>query len=536
MTIDGTGSQLAVTTGTFPGFAHQVGNGLGQVASLTFSDNATGSFVSIDPTTLFVGRNDGTGTLDVLSGAELTLQDFNIAAENGTGTAIVSINGAGSTITQIEGHNLDIGLASGTTGTLNIENGGVYNASYTGTLNIHTTGTLNANGGTFNVTPKHAMANQVGKAGGTLTTAGAVTIDSGTVQILGGRGGNGQMMPPSGATGGVGGSFVVTGGSVTVSGTGVLSTQGGNGGSAPFGKPGGLGGEGGTIAVTSGTLTLNYGLISTAGGNGGIGGAGAEDGAQGARGTIDIAGGTFNINGGEVITGTIEHPGAGVFNFNAGTLHVETFNGQLDQDGGTLAPGSSPGITIVSGNYNLNAGSLAIEIGGLISGSEYDHISVTGALALGLTSVLDVSLINSYIPGLGDSFDILDFGSITGSFNAINLPTLGGGLDWDTSNLLIDGTLSVVSTALDGDLDGDGFVGINDLNIVLGNWNQNVPPANPLADPSGDGFVGIDDLNTVLGNWNAGTPPAAANIPEPGSILILTMGGLGLVMRLRCSM
>ncbi len=63
--------------------------------------------------------------------------------------------------------------------------------------------------------------------------------------------------------------------------------------------------------------------------------------------------------------------------------------------------------------------------------------------------------------------------------------------------------------ALPGDLDGDGFVGINDLNIVLANWNQNVPPANPLADPSGDGFVGIDDLNEVLGNWNAGTPPAA---------------------------
>ncbi|MEZ6192944.1 MAG: hypothetical protein R3C45_16855 [Phycisphaerales bacterium] len=28
-----------------------------------------------------------------------------------------------------------------------------------------------------------------------------------------------------------------------------------------------------------------------------------------------------------------------------------------------------------------------------------------------------------------------------------------------------------------GDLDGDGFVGITDLNIVLGNWNQNVTPA-----------------------------------------------------------
>ncbi len=77
---------------------------------------------------------------------------------------------------------------------------------------------------------------------------------------------------------------------------------------------------------------------------------------------------------------------------------------------------------------------------------------------------------------------------------------------------------------LPGDLDGDGFVGISDLNLVLGNWNMNVPPANPLADPSGDSFVGIDDLNEVLGNWNTGTPPTAAfAVPEPAvACLVLT--------------
>ncbi len=71
------------------------------------------------------------------------------------------------------------------------------------------------------------------------------------------------------------------------------------------------------------------------------------------------------------------------------------------------------------------------------------------------------------------------------------------------------------TTAITGDLDGDGFVGINDLNIVLGSWNQSVPPGDPLADPSGDGFVGIDDLNIVLGNWNAGTPPVAETGSDP---------------------
>jgi hypothetical protein len=79
---------------------------------------------------------------------------------------------------------------------------------------------------------------------------------------------------------------------------------------------------------------------------------------------------------------------------------------------------------------------------------------------------------------------------------------------------------------IDGDLDGDGFVGIADLNIILGNWNQTYFSGNAQADPSGDNFVGIEDLNIVLGNWNAGTPPtSSANIPEPGTIT-----GLGLLI------
>jgi enediyne biosynthesis protein E4 len=100
-------------------------------------------------------------------------------------------------------------------------------------------------------------------------------------------------------------------------------------------------------------------------------------------------------------------------------------------------------------------------------------------------------------------------------------------------NVAVDQYLAVnIADIIAGDLDGDGFVGIADLNIVLGNWNQNVPPGDPLADPSGDGFVGIDDLNTVLGNWNAGTPPGsppAAAVPEPAALTLLGLGNLALL-------
>jgi hypothetical protein len=86
---------------------------------------------------------------------------------------------------------------------------------------------------------------------------------------------------------------------------------------------------------------------------------------------------------------------------------------------------------------------------------------------------------------------------------------------YDDSHYLSD--LPEVKAALDlvfpttiiaGDLNKDGFVGIADLNIVLGNWNQSVAPGDFFSgDPSNDGFVGIEDLNTVLGNWNAVAPP-----------------------------
>jgi len=65
-------------------------------------------------------------------------------------------------------------------------------------------------------------------------------------------------------------------------------------------------------------------------------------------------------------------------------------------------------------------------------------------------------------------------------------------------------TLEVVPA---GDLNGDGFVGQADLNIVLAAWGETVPPGNPKADLTGDGFVGQADLNVVLACWGNSSNP-----------------------------
>jgi Concanavalin A-like lectin/glucanases superfamily len=90
-----------------------------------------------------------------------------------------------------------------------------------------------------------------------------------------------------------------------------------------------------------------------------------------------------------------------------------------------------------------------------------------------------------------------------------------------------------------GDLDFDGFVGINDLNTVIGAWNQTVTPGDPaLGDLTDDGFVGIDDLNLILGNWNLGVPSVAPQdgsvVPEPTMVIVLGLGcAAGLLNRKR---
>lgn len=73
----------------------------------------------------------------------------------------------------------------------------------------------------------------------------------------------------------------------------------------------------------------------------------------------------------------------------------------------------------------------------------------------------------------------------------------------------------------EGDMDGDGFVGVTDMDLVLARWGDTVTPFDVAAgDWDGDGRVGQADLDRVLGNWGAGVPPGAA-IPEPGSAVAL---------------
>ncbi len=68
-----------------------------------------------------------------------------------------------------------------------------------------------------------------------------------------------------------------------------------------------------------------------------------------------------------------------------------------------------------------------------------DLLDVGGTLTL--DGWLEVSLIGG-TPEHGDTFDILDWGTLVGTFDEIHLPTLPARMHWITSNLYVDGTIT----------------------------------------------------------------------------------------------
>jgi hypothetical protein len=131
----------------------------------------------------------------------------------------------------------------------------------------------------------------------------------------------------------------------------------------------------------------------------------------------------------------------GSFSFEGGTLVVDNFTGELINTGGILAPGNSPGTTVITSDYTqLVDGIFEVEIGGFLQGVEYDWLNVGGSAILGGT--LDVSLFDFgsglFEPSLGDSFDILTAETIEGEFDILTLALLGDGLKWDVDYILDD--------------------------------------------------------------------------------------------------
>lgn len=209
--------------------------------------------------------------------------------------------------------------------------------------------------------------------------------------------------------------------------------------------------------------------------------------------------------------GAIE--GDGNLNVTSGTFNNESL----------ISPGLMAGSLQVTGNVASTAtAEIAIEVGGINPVTDFDVLNVSGNLDF--DGLLNIQLINGFTPVAGDTFQILNFGSSTGTFAAFN------------------GLGVVGSVYLDLD--------INPTNVVLralplqsfwanaagGNWTN---PANwnPAALPGSETevFVDLDGTYTVtltsdveVARFNLGANAGTQRLFVDG-VTIHTVDGLNVI-------
>jgi hypothetical protein len=146
----------------------------------------------------------------------------------------------------------------------------------------------------------------------------------------------------------------------------------------------------GTVRVMSGSgiavLNGNYTQLA--------GSTQLANGSLAAAGLVDLEGGVLAGTG--VISGSVLN------------------NAEVD-----VGQPGAPGTLTIAGDYTQTSGGvLMIEIGDPSSGTSFDQLTVTGQAVLDGT--LTVHLINGFQPPSGDSFQVLSFGSGSGTFTTID--------------------------------------------------------------------------------------------------------------------
>jgi hypothetical protein len=236
--------------------------------------------------------------------------------------------------------------------------------------------------------------------------------------------------------------------------------------------------------------------------------------------------GVYNLLGSGVLVVNVlsKNAESGAFNMEGGTLTAQTVAFSLTNNGGTIAPGASLGLMNVSGDLTNASGTLRMEFAGTAAG-QYDKIAVTGALVAG--GVLDIDLLGGFTPAAGNSFDLFDFASASGAFT-LALPALPVGLNWNASNLLTTGVLSVTSALTpNADFNGDNMV--DGADFVL--WQRGLGLTSQSTNANGDadrnGTINAADLaiwRSQIGT-NPNLAPVSAPVPEPSSVILFAIGG-----------
>jgi T5SS/PEP-CTERM-associated repeat protein len=436
---------------------------------------------------------EGDATLTIEDGGSVRGRFIPIAVEEGSsGTVMVTGEGSILTLGELALDALNVGFRG--EGALTISDGGRVTGGGFATIGFEGTGVVNVMGPGAEL----AMANLI-YVGGLGGGDGTLNISAGgAVSTI-----NSVVAPGEGSSG-----------VVTIEGAGSKWTTTGD---LTIGREGP-----GLFEIHGGTVITGSGAGSTA--------------AVEPHGRVDLLGGVMDVRGAMNVVG-------GQFNFLGGVLHVDTFGGNLVNQGGMLAPGhiSVPiGHTHVVGNYTQEpAGRLEIEINGVGPG-RYDTVLVERTATLG--GRIELRLLG-FEPEYGDVFQVLEtnLDQVVGIFD-----TVGGSLPLPGLGMAVTyGPKAVrVVAAIPGDANLDGAVTIADLGMLAANWQMSGKTWVD-GDFNGDGQVTIADLGVLAAHWQWSVDGSVAGVsfdealgmfdvfdgvvvPEPGVVGLIGFGLLAL--------
>jgi hypothetical protein len=162
-------------------------------------------------------------------------------------------------------------------------------------------------------------------------------------------------------------------------------------------------------------------------------------------GSVSVNNGGVLNNSGDFTSGNITINSGGTIN-NNNTIYVGVLNntGTIIGSGtivnnftnsGTIAPGNSPGLITISGNYTgTSTATHNIEISGT-SAAQYDRINSSANVVVGGT--LNASLINGFVPSGIHNLVIISGNTVTGTFSTVNIPS-GYLLRYNPTNITLE--------------------------------------------------------------------------------------------------
>jgi autotransporter-associated beta strand protein len=434
-----------------------------------------------------IGHEGGTGTLTVKDNSTLrVLWDMNVTdVDTGDGTMNIQDNA------QVTWGSLFVGKGTGSFGRVNQTGGSVLGTDFREAhVGFNGEGTYNLSAGSI-VAPSHWFV-----IGRHATGPGVFNITGGT--FIHGANDAGRLLR-------VGEEGM---GTLNISGTGVVET------SANALTLGNTAAGDGTVNLNGGSLQVRR-IVGGPGAatfnfNGGVLRAGPNANADFITGLTSanvLAGGAIIDSGANNIAiaqSLVDGGGnGGLTKQGSGALYLDGANGYtgatlvnagtLGGSGvisgpvtisaaGTLAPGTAIGTLTINNSLTLN-GTTVMEISKDDDVLASDLVAVTGNLAFG--GILNVVLTGTNALTVNDSFNLFDWGTRSGEFTTVNLPE---GYSWDTTQLTVDGTISVTAVVTTPVIDPPTVTGGNLILQGTGgtpagsyHWLTSTDVAAPLA-------------------------------------------------------